>query len=270
MEIENNGAESAVITETPKNDYITTGPEDLIAPEKEEVEPAEVENNDSEQEQVKQKRSRGYKAKAERLEAELAKYRAKEQALAEPTGSSKVEAESAKPKPDDFEDYGEYTEALADWKVEQKLKERDKKTKEETQKAEFAKTHKEKVENYTNLVKEAQERYEDFDEVINEYDGPLTSAMQAALLDSDVGPDVAYYIATTEGEGERLAKLGIVALNKEIGKIEARLENRESKAVVKTTKAPPPLTPIGKGKSTVSKDPSNMTFEEYKVWRGIK
>ena len=66
---------------------------------------------------------------------------------------------------------------------------------------------------------EAKKIHDDFDEVIEDYDGPLTIGMQQALVDSEIGPQVAYYLASNRKEAERIGKMtSLVEINKAIGK----------------------------------------------------
>jgi len=76
---------------------------------------------------------------------------------------------------------------------------------------------------------------------------PITPIIGEAILESDIGQDVAYYLGTHPAEAQRLAKLSPTAALREFGKIEASLSKPQSSA-------PKPITPIN-GKQAPSDDP---------------
>jgi hypothetical protein len=66
--------------------------------------------------------------------------------------------------------------------------------------------------------------------------------MAQTIRESDIGPDVAYYLGTNPKEAARISKLSPASQIKEVGKIEIRLESNPS--VKKTTNAPAPIAPV--------------------------
>lgn len=84
----------------------------------------------------------------------------------------------------------------------------------------------------------------------------------AAILDSDVGPQLLKYLATHEDEAERIAGLSPARQVMEIGK----LEDRMTKPVKKPSSAPAPINPVSAGRSG-GKDISKMSVAEYKEYR---
>ncbi|CAB4152279.1 hypothetical protein UFOVP610_3 [uncultured Caudovirales phage] len=174
---------------------------------------------------------------------------------------------SAKPKSSDFQTHEEYVEALTDWKVETKEKEREQKLKEAKVKTEYQKS----VESFQSKVKSFEKEVPDFQEVLADVDDiPLSFGVQDAILTSDIGPQLMYEIAKDRKELERINSLSATAAAREIGKLEARLAKSESKeeTIQKITKAPPPIAPVGSKSSGKSqKSPDDMDFKEYKAWR---
>jgi hypothetical protein len=90
-------------------------------------------------------------------------------------------------------------------------------------------------------------------------------------IDSDLGADLLYHIATTE-EGAKLKGKTGRALERALLKIEMRLEDQGGAKPKSTqpqvTKAPAPAPKIGSGKGAPpAKDPSSMNMEEYAEWR---
>lgn len=230
--------------------------------------------SDDEDSGKRRKRKRGgFQKKISRLEEEKEYWRRKalEGFTDKPQKQDqKPKAEDAPPKkpdPKDFETYDEYSEALTDWKVDEKLRKAEETRQADAKQAQFKETQRTKVQRYEEGIAEAQKAYEDFDEVIEDYDGPLTIGMQQALLDSDMGPQVAYHIAKNPKLGEKMAGMTILQINKEVAKIEARLERQakgkgEGTATKKTSKSPPPIDPV-KGSSKSRKSPDDQSYEEY-------
>lgn len=291
------GSGGKAADEAPKNDYVITGEESEMEkaqreaadaekagatqkkPSKE-AEPADEDDDDDgdddedQAEDGKPKRKRGgFQKKIARLEDEKEYWRKKalegsEKPAQKADDQKKPEKrDDARPDPKDFDDYDAYNEALTDWKVDQKLKERDEKRQTETKVSEFKQSQEQKRQRYEEGMEAARELYDDFDEVIESYDRPLTIGMMQALVDSEIGPQVAYYLAKHPKEAQRIEKMtSLVEINKAIGKIEAKVEaQQEGKGDAdepKTTKSPPPINPV-KGSSKSKKDPDDLSYEEY-------
>ncbi len=235
----------------------------------------EDQSDDEDSGRQKKRKRGGFQKKIARLEDEKEYWRKK--ALGTKDRSSEEEskdqkkaedAPAKKPTPKDFETYDEYSEALTDWKVDEKFKKAEETRQTEAKKTEFKDAQTTKVQKYEEGIADAKTRHEDFDEVIEDYDGPLTIGMQQALLDSEMGPDVAYYIAKNPKIGKKMASMTILQINKEVAKIEARLEvpkgegKKEASTAKKTSKSPPPITPV-KGSSKSKKSPDDQNYEEY-------
>lgn len=235
-----------------------------------------TEQSPEEAEAKEAKKRNGYKEKLERTKQELAEARAQLEA-AKPKEQPKAETADKEPKPEDFETWDAYYKADAKYQARQEYtrleQERSDKARETSLKDEFA----DKQKQYAERADEFKATNPDFDEVIDSYDGPLTAPMQQALLDSDIGPQVAYYLAQNPEEGEAMAKMGVLALNKAFGRIEAKLESPTVDTMpkpakdLKLTKAPPPITPVGKSSTNSSYDPHSSKgrddHEDYMKWR---
>lgn len=191
-----------------------------------------------------------------------------------PTQQDQKPAQQAdKPKPEDFEDHDSYVDALTDWKLDQKLKERDGKTKE----AELRTEQQKQVTTFQERVAVARTQYEDFDEVMEDAeDVPLSAAVQEVLLNSDQGAELMYALAKDKAELARICKLSPIQAAKELGKIEAKLmkqaetsdKQQAAAQPAKTTQAPKPVTPVGtKSSGGTTKSPDEMSYQEFKAWR---
>lgn len=168
-------------------------------------------------------------------------------------------APQGKPVPQQFADYESYVEALADWKAEQRLTQ----FREETLAQQRQREAAEKAAQVKTKLSTAASKYADFEEVALSPEVPITQHMAEAIAESDIGGDVAYYLGSNLAEAQRIASLSPAAQIRELVKLEAKLS---APAPVVTTKAPPPITPVGQ-KATVAKDPGRMSDAEYAKWR---
>jgi len=94
----------------------------------------------------------------------------------------------------------------------------------------------------------------------------ISPQMQQEIIDSDYGPDIAYYFSKNTDEATEIANLPPAAQIKRMALIENRLHNHFSKR--KISKAPDPITPLKKQSSVAGKkNPEEMSFQEFKEWR---
>jgi hypothetical protein len=167
---------------------------------------------------------------------------------------------SGPPQRDQFDSYEDYLEAKADWKVEEKLSEREAKLAKERE-AEQAKAYTDRIEtNWTERLESAREKYRDFDDVVlSNEELPVSPAMAEAIKASDVGVDVAYHLGKHPKEAARIAALDPVSQIFEMGKIAASISSKP------VSKAPPPLE-TGRGGRSGSNDlyDPGLSFDEYK------
>jgi len=69
-------------------------------------------------------------------------------------------------------------------------------------------------------------------------------ALATAILESEVGPQVAYFLATNLKEYNRISRLSPVGQIKELGKLEDKLTAASASAPVVKKQPPKPLTPV--------------------------
>ena len=196
-----------------------------------------------------------------------------------------------RPKEDDFKTYGEFIEALTDWKTDRKLEAAEEK-KQQAQ-AERAEADKGKTitDAHNARVDEAKTRYPDWGTAFQGLnDNSFTEPMVVFIFESDHGPDVTYYLAKHRDELARIAALSPIRQASELGKIEAKVqaeiaprrrageeEDEEeepppaaAKPAEKRTnasKAPPPAKPIGGTSGKGADDmPDPSDFEAYEAW----
>jgi hypothetical protein len=251
--------------------------------EGEESESSEEGDEDS-QEDERPKKKNGFKKKIDKLNKRISQAREeaeywRQQALKgqganqEPQRSTPKQAEpSDKPHPDNFDSHAEYVEALAEWKLERKLQERDTKAKEDQLKQEFEA----KTKAFQGRLESFKEAHDDFDDVIEDVDHiPMSITVQEAILSSDNGPGLMYELAKNPEEYARICQLPATQALRAIGRIEARMENASApKKEIKTTKAPKPINPVGAKtgstrKSIFDPDLSQDDYERLR-WEQMK
>jgi hypothetical protein len=166
-----------------------------------------------------------------------------------------------KPKAENFEDYGQFLEELAEWKADEKIAQRET----EKQQAEAEKAHKSEVERQSerrrSLMESGELKYDDFEEVVK--NSPLRIAEPAylAILESDISADLVYHLSKDPVEAERIANLSPYAQAKEIGKIEEKLS---AKQPIKKSDAPKPISPVN-GAKDYTKRYEDMTIAEIEA-----
>ena len=173
--------------------------------------------------------------------------------------------DNSEPRIDNFDDFDQYVAAKAEWiaskKINETLDERERRSAEER----AAAAHYQAVDGWNQRLEKATAELPDFKEVIESSDVPMSDFMRDAIIDSDLGPKVAYWLANNPDEAKKIASMSPLATVKAIGRIEERLESL-AKAPKKPTAAPAPLKSVG-GKASVQKDPGQMSDSEYAEWR---
>mgnify|MGYP007100053525 CR=1 FL=1 len=168
------------------------------------------------------------------------------------------------PTIDKFDNFDEYVAAKAEYiarkQIESTLTEREQRQQVEREAAERRKT----ADSWNKRIAAATAEMPDFEEVLASSDVPMTPPMQRAIMESDIGPKLAYYLANNPDEAEQIAGMSPIGAIRTLGRIEERLAN--AKPEVKTTNAPPPIKPVG-AKAVVTKDPGKMSDAEYEKWR---
>lgn len=227
-------------------------------PEQEETAPLEsVENEAPEQEQEPKTFTQ------EEVDALVAKRLAKserhlrrelqQQAAAE---QPRYQPSSEPPKPDQFQSANDYVDALADWKAEQKIAER-----------EFKQQQTKVESSYADREETARDKYHDFQDVVylspSEGGPAISEFMAAAIKDSEMGPEIAYHLGKNVAESKRIYALNPLAQAREIGRIEAKLSANPA-PVKKVSSAPEPIKPVTPRSTTVSVSTSDpRSTKEY-------
>ena len=191
-------------------------------------------------------------------EAEHWKKVALEGARATPVQEPVVSDE--KPDISNFDDITAFTEALTDWKVRQAMASREA----ETKRTEVTRTYQQRV---TDFIKSKP----DFNEVLAEVgDIPASPEIHQVIIESEVGPALAYHLAQHPDEMRRINGLAPHRRLIEMGKLEDKLTPKETPtaAPAPVSKAPVPIK-AEKGAAPVKKDLNdpNLSQAEYRELR---
>lgn len=172
--------------------------------------------------------------------------------------------QTGEPRLENFDNLEDYVAAKAEWVADQKLTKAF--TEREQKQARQSEEQRQRslAEGWQKRLDAARSTLEDLDDVIESADVPLTPAMAETIMESDLGPQVAYYLARNPAEAEKLAGMTPSAVARAIGRIEAKLES-EALTKQKST-APKPVDPVG-ARGTSGKDPDKMSAEEWVRWR---
>lgn len=235
------GGDAAVETpayieqDAPEAPVAETPAEEPKAPEQEAAEGTD--EQDGSLDQVRKPRVGGFKRKLAQKDAEIARLNA---ALAAQQAAPATQP-AGEPTPDNYKNWDDYTKALTKYTAEQVVKEtlseRDQTSKKQTA-----------TETWNNRADEARKLYEDYDDALASFDDvPVRKDITDALLESEVGPKVAYYFTEHPEELDAINKGGVspFAIAKAITRIEGIVGgDKGGKAAVRTTKSPPPITPV--------------------------
>lgn len=222
-------------------------------PEVEEGE--EVEETEDSGEQPKQSRSQNAKQRLRRKlgEAEAEIQRLKEQsdkiAALEEKLNGVINPPKPRPQRVDFETEEDYEDSLFEWRDSQKSPVKSVKP-EPVKQQESIVVDKEVQDRWLSQVEKATDRYDDFDDaIISIPRDSMSEAMTFAIMESDRGAEVAYFLGNNHKEASRIARLSVSSQVREIDKLAAKFKT--------TTSAPDPIKPVhSKGDTTLkSKDP---------------
>jgi hypothetical protein len=121
---------------------------------------------------------------------------------------------------------------------------------------------------YHDREEDARGKYDDFEQVAYNPNLPITNAMADTIRESDIGPDLAYYLGSNPKEADRISKLSPLVQAKELGKLEAKLA--DSPPTKKTSSAPAPIAPVtarsGSARTLDTTDPRSIKEMSTSDW----
>lgn len=235
------------------------------APESTEVETTKPEEPKAE---TDEQRKSKFQRRIERKNADLAAERMRSQMLQERLERLEAQAnprqrDDAVPTLDKFDNFEDYMAARVAYEAEKVVETRLSRVQQQeaARKAQEAQTK--VISSWQEKQAAAADKYPDFEEVVSESDAPVTPSMSQAIVESDVGADIAYYLAQHPDEAKAIANLSPIRQIAAIGRLEEKVIKPPPR---KTTEAPPPIKPAG-SKSQTDKDPSEMSAAEFAAWR---
>lgn len=150
-----------------------------------------------------------------------------------------------------YEHDDDYVEAMADWKIAQR---------EQAQRQQAAQMQARTIAEKTESIYAEASKIQGFDrDAFDEL--PLTPAIAAAIVDSEVSAKLMHYMAANPSEVEKISRMPPARQAAAIGALEVKM-NQAPKA----SNAPEPIKPIS-GRTGGEKDPSEMTDAEFAAWR---
>jgi len=188
-------------------------------------------------------------------------------ALEQPKAAQQPIVEQGEPEPSQFQDAFEYAKALADYRVEAKFAQI-----EAAKAEERASQERQKVfDTWATKVAAAKAELPDFDDMVaSASDVVIPDHIRDAMLESDVGPKILYYLAENTDVAKKMSELPPGQALREIGKLEARFEVKpETKPTVARSKAPEPIKPIkaSSGAADVPLSSDGEWHGTYQAWR---
>ena len=192
-------------------------------------------------------------ARAKMLEERVAAMEARQSAP-----QQQRQQDSGEPTIDKFDNFDEYVRAVADYRAEKKIEatltEREKRQSAEREAAERKKT----ADSWQKRMAAATVEIPDFEEVLASSDVPMTPPMQQAIMESDLGPKLAYHLATNPEEAEKIARMTPIGAVRALTLIEEGF-----KKPVAVSKATPPITPVGSKATSIKSLLDTKDYDEF-------
>jgi hypothetical protein len=224
---------------------------------------------------TKQREAAREEARKEREQRESLEARLKElESRVSPPAQADTDELGQEPKPEQFSDMYEYAKALAEYTADKKLMERDKQ--EVARKA--AAEQEVKFKAWADRVNAAKTDLPDFDDMVQSSDVRVSDPVRDAIIESEHGPKILYYLAENSEFAKKLADMSVVSAVREIGKIEARYvrDTKESAPEVKTaavkSRAPAPISPLRGAVNTVDAnvDADGNFHGSFQQWKAAR
>ena len=201
-------------------------------------------------------------ARAKMLEERLSQL---EQRLQPRQDSVQSTQSPQEPKLDDYQSYEDFIAAKAEFVANKRVENtlREVQQRQAMERAQVARQQ--AVETWNSRLVTATAELPDFEDVLGSSEVPLSRDMETAIMESDVVPHIAYYLATHPDEAREISRASAYSAVRSLGRIEEKIKNGALKQAQKS-EAPPPIEPVGQ-KTKVTKSPNEMTDAEFSEWR---
>lgn len=201
-----------------------------------------------------------YEAKRE---AEYWRARAEEVARQQVQQPQQTQQQEGPPDISQFSTFEEYQRATA--RYETRLAIQEERQREANARARFeaeSKAQRDRT-TWSSKESEARDKIVDYDETISTIlDDPQIMhhvGIGEALVASDMGPEVLYYLGKNPTEARQIAQFSPAAAAKAIGRIEARIEAQQKQQ----SKAPPPPRTVGGSSKAVAGLRDDLPVDEW-------
>lgn len=234
--------------------------------------------------QAKEAEERERRETLRALQAEERAERLQKQLDAQSQKSGPATSDAPKePKPDDFKTVAEYTDALVNYRVEQRFLADKAKAERETAEREKEARQQE----FGKRIAAAKTTYDDFEEVLGSIKGTdldrVHSDVTEYIQESEQGAHLLYHLAKNPDVLGRLRTLSPRRFIAELGKLETKWESAPGEKKQETaptltevasptkspvSKAPAPIVPLDSaGIAPVAKKPEDMSVQELREYR---
>lgn len=227
-------------------DAVETETEETEDDSEDEVEDdAPVEDEPSEDGEPKKlsksaKKNARIRAKIETLE-EIARHESKRADEATARLKSLTDDVGPAPKREQFADDIEYGAALSAYEADKRITARTKKTTETTATEARDSANASKLNLFRERAMALTERYPDIEaKVFGDRTGLFDPTLAEIIMDTERGPEVAYFLASNREEASRIKSMQPLAQAREIGRIEATLTSTAPKPRTQSNAPPPP------------------------------
>lgn len=221
-----------------------------------------------------------WKGKAEEFESRLAaleqgKNGTPEQTEVTEQAAPAQEQPTERPQRHNFASDEEFVEAVADWKVDQKLQKIQQQNAEAAQRQAEQDAYNQMRQTYEDRVDKARERYEDFDDIAYKPNVQVYGGVLDIIQQHENGPDLQYYLAKNPKVASDLAKMSPQMAMARAGAIADQLGQEETPATeearpVSKKSAPAPIRPVS-GSSTKSSVPlDELEYQEFRRIRDLQ
>ena len=172
---------------------------------------------------------------------------------------SPAQAAPQRPVPENFEKYDDYIDALTDWKAEAAVAKR----MEADSTRKVAET---RAQTFAERQTQARTAMPDYDEVVGGSDTPIANHVGEIILESDLGPQLAYHFAKNPDVLLRLNGMNPTAAAREIGRLEATLSAKPATPAAPTKKVsntPAPAGTMGTQGRATTPALANLSMDDY-------
>jgi hypothetical protein len=169
-----------------------------------------------------------------------------------------------KPTLEQFDyDQEQYLEALADYKLQSKLAEKEAQSRtQQVNQHEF-----QEVQQFKQREYEVMSEFPDYQQKVYANDVPITDTMAKAIRIDENGARVAYFLATYKDIAYRVANLSPREQYLAIGDISEKINQATSaSAAGKVSNAPNPVPSVS-SRGATAKSPDKMSMDEWMKWR---